>query len=84
MMEKQMRPARRRLCAALMLAASGASAWAAAPPTLLAQAGAASASKADERGVATVPALPQQVRRPASDEQVRVVPHEPFGGGLVA
>jgi uncharacterized caspase-like protein len=49
----EMQPARRRLCAALMLAASGASAWAA-PPTLLAQAGAASASKADERSVALV------------------------------
>lgn len=47
-----MQAARRRLCATLLLAASGAQAWAASP-TLLAQAGAASA-KADERGVALV------------------------------
>jgi CO/xanthine dehydrogenase FAD-binding subunit len=33
---------------------------------------------------ANVPALRQQVKRAASGEQVRVVPHEPFGGGLVA
>jgi len=53
MTQPKMRPARRRLCAALLLAVSGAASWAA-PPTLLAQAGAESVPKADDRGAALV------------------------------